>query len=225
MGFRPDLQAGPGYYTDGTTQAGQSFRATRDASLAVQETNGKWYELLSRGLLFEATTLTAGIAIIVAATTGNHPTLWNPTAAPGYNAQFARLTAARVSGTDAPGAWYWASTIGAGSTIATAGPIATFNYLANPPLNSLVGGTPASDPNMRWAASVCTFTAAPVFYAPVGITMFTGTVAAVIAEISLIIDYDGEMGVAPGSAISLCTQVATSTALYAVGLTYGYSRA
>lgn len=223
MGFRPDLQAGPGYFTDGATQSGQAFRASRDASLAVQETNGKWYELASRGLLYKATTLTAGIALIVAATTGNHPTLWNPTAAPGYNAQFARLSAARVSGTDAPGAWYWASTIAAGSTIATAGPVATFTNVAA--LNALVGGSPASDAIMRWAPAVNTYTAAPVFYAPVGITMFTGTVAAVIAEIQLMIDFDGTMGVAPGSAISLCTQVATSTALYAIDLTYAVSRA
>ena len=49
--------------------------------------------------------------------------------------------------------------------------------------------------------------------------------AAVIAEIQLSILYDGDLGVAPLSALSLCTQVATSTALYAVELSYQVSRA
>ena len=220
MGFRPDLIAGPQYFADGSTQSAQAFRAGRDGSLIVQESHGKYYEGLMRGKIFHATTLTAGIALIVSATSGNHPTLWNPTAAPGSNAELLKLTLARVSGTDAPGALYWCSTIGAGSTVATAGPIATFTYLTNPPLNALAGGTPSSDPLMRWAGSVCTFTAAPVFWAPAGITLFTGTMAAVIAEIAIAIDYDGEMGVAPGSALSLTTQAATTTALYAADLIY-----
>ena len=221
MGFTFTGAVGPSILNDGL-QPNFGIRAARDSSLVVQESHGKWTEQVSRGNVFHATTLTAGVAIIVAATTGNHPTLWNPTTS-GFGAEFIGLKIGRVSGTDAPGAWYWASTIAAGSTIATAGPVATFTNVAA--LNALVGGSPASDAIMRWAPAVNTYTAAPVFYAPVGITMFTGTVAAVIAEIQLMIDFDGTMGVAPGSAISLCTQVATSTALYSIDLTYAVSRA
>ena len=207
---------GPGNYGDGVAP-NQSARFGRDGSLAMQETHGKWYEQLSRGNMFHATTLTAGIALIVAATSGNHPTLWNPTTA-GFAAEFARLTAARVSATDAPGAWYWALTNPAGAALGV--PILTFTKVAV--VNGLTGGP--ADAVMQWAPAINTYTAAPVFYAPVGITMFTGTVAAVIAEMELIIDFDGQMGVGPNTALSLCTQVATSTALYAVDLAYSVSR-
>jgi len=188
----------------------------------VAESHGKWYEAASRGLVYHATTLTAGIALIVAATTGNHPSLWNPNSAGTFNAEFVKLVASRVSGTDAPGAWYWCSTNPAGAAIATGGPIATWTNVA--PLSGLLGPGVA-DSIMKWAPAVNTYTAAPVFYAPVGITMFTGTVAAVIAEIQLVIEYDGDLIVGPNSALSLTTQVATSTALYAVDLSYAVSRA
>jgi hypothetical protein len=54
--------------------------------------------------------------------------------------------------------------------------------------------------------------------------MFTGTVAAVVQEIQLLIDIDGGIALGPLSALSLCTQVATSTALYAIDLSYAVSR-
>lgn len=221
MGFRPDFLAGPAYFPDGATQSGQQFRAQRDGSLIVAESHGKWYEAASRGTVFHATTLTAGIALIVSATTGNHPTLWNPNSVGSFNAELVKIVAARVSGTDAPGAWYWCLTAPAGAAIATGGPIATFTNVA--PLSGLTG-VGAADAIMRWAPSINTYTVAPPFYAPVGVTMYTGTVAAVIAELQLVIEYDGDLIVGPNSALSLTTQVATSTALYAIDLAYNVAR-
>ncbi len=218
MGFTLSGQVGPGNISDGA-QPNQVARFGRDASLMVQESHGKWTEQVSRGNLYHATTLTAGVAIIVAATTGNHPTLWNPTPS-GFSAEFVSMKVGRVSGVDAPGAWYFCSTFPAGANIATAGPIATFTRVAV--VNALVGAP--ADALMNWAPAINTYTAAPVFWAPVGITMFTGTVAAVIAEIELDIEYDGQIALGPSSALSVCTQVATSTALYALDLAYAVTR-
>ena len=218
MGFTFTGAVGPSILNDGL-QPNFGIRAARDSSLVVQESHGKWTEQVSRGNVFHATTLTAGVAIIVAATSGNHPTLWNPTTA-GFGAEFISMHIGRVSGTDAPGAWYWASTFPAGAAIATGGPIATFTRVAV--VNGLVGG--AADAVMNWAPAINTYTAAPVFWAPVGITMFTGTVAAVIAEIELDLEFDGQIVLGPNAALSVCTQVATSTALYAVDLAYGIVR-
>lgn len=218
MGFTFTGAVGPSILNDGL-QPNFGIRAARDSSLVVQESHGKWTEQVSRGNVFHATTLTAGVAIIVAATTGNHPTLWNPTTA-GFGAEFIGLKIGRVSGTDAPGAWYWASTFPAGAAIASGGPIATFTRVAV--VNGLVGGP--ADAVMNWAPAINTYTAAPTFWAPVGITMFTGTVAAVIAEIQLDLEFDGQIVLGPNSALSVCTQVATSTALYAVDLAYGIVR-
>lgn len=218
MGFSFQGAVGPQNITDGFN-ANLGMRAARDGSFVVQESHGKWTEQVSRGNVYHATTLTAGVAIIVAATTGNHPTLWNPTTS-GFGAEFIGLKIGRVSGTDAPGAWYWASTFPAGSAIATGGPIATFTRVAV--VNGLIGG--AADAVMNWAPAINTYTVAPAFWAPVGVTMFTGTVAAVIAEIQLDIEFDGSIVLGPNAALSLCTQVATSTALYAVDLGYAVIR-
>jgi hypothetical protein len=218
MGFSFQGAVGPQNITDGFN-ANLGMRAARDGSFVVQESHGKWAEQASRGVVYHATTLTAGIALIVAATTGNHPTLWNPTTS-GFGAEFISLRAGRVSGTDAPGAWYWASTFPAGAAIATGGPIATFTRVAV--VNGLIGG--AADAVMNWAPAINTYTVAPAFWAPVGVTMFTGTVAAVIAEIQLDIEFDGSIVLGPNAALSLCTQVATSTALYAVDLGYAVIR-
>ena len=218
MGFTFSGAVGPSILNDGL-QPNLGVRSARDSSLVVQESHGKWTEQVSRGNVYHATTLTAGVAIIVAATTGNHPTLWNPTTS-GFGAEFIGLKIGRVSGTDAPGAWYWASTFPAGSAIATGGPIATFTRVAV--VNGLVGG--AADAVMNWAPAINTYTVAPTFWAPVGITMFTGTVAAVIAEIQLDIEFDGQIALGPSSALSVCTQVATSTALYALDLAYAVTR-
>ncbi len=221
MGFRPDFMAGPAYFPDGAMQSAQQFRAGRDGSLVVQESHGKWYEQLMRGNLFLAEVAVGGIALITTATTGNAPTLWNPTTPVGYNAEFARLALSRLSGTDAPGPLGWYSTAPAGSAIATGGPIATFTAVAA--ANALVGA--ASDQVMKWAPAINTFVAAPVFYHTAGIYLFTGTVAAVIAEIALQVDYDGMLGLGPNSALSLIAGSATTTALYWVGLTYCVSKA
>ena len=216
MGFSFTGAVGPSFLNDGL-QPNFGVRSSRDSSLVVQESHGKWTEQVSRGNVYHATTLTAGIALIVAATTGNHPTLWNPTQS-GFGAEFVRLTASRVSGTDAPGAWYFCSTFPAGSSTGVA--IATFTKVAV--VNGLVGGAP--DAVMLWAPAVNTYAAAPTYWAPVGITMFTGTVAAVISEIELIIDYDGQIVLGPNAALSICTQVATTTALYALDLAYAVTR-
>ena len=56
----------------------RELRLGYDAELITSDIHGRYYQAALNGNMFIATTLTAGIALIVAATTGNHPTLWNP---------------------------------------------------------------------------------------------------------------------------------------------------
>lgn len=177
--------------------------------------NGDFYAQLARGNVFVASTAAAGIALIVPATTGNHPTLWNP-AGSGFNLDIVAVELTYVSGNNAPTALEWAITSPAGSAIATGGPIATFTNVA--PVNALAGA--AADAVAKWAPAVNTYTAAPVFYRSAGISLFTGVAATAVAPFPLIARYNGDFGIAPGAALSLCSQAATTTALFQVSVTY-----
>lgn len=190
-------------------------RSGRMGDLIVSELHGKYYEQASRGRVFCGVTASTGIALIVPATTGNHPTLWNPLGS-GVNINLIRLELSYVSGNNAPTAIEWAQTTSTGNTVATGAPIATFTGVA--PVNAMLGGLATS--NVRWAPAVNTYTAAPVFVRPTGLSLFTGVAATAVAPFSMIVNYDGDFGIAPGVAISLCTQAATSTALFQVSVVW-----
>ena len=216
MGFRPDFLIGAQNVPDGS-QSGSAFRITRDGSLAVQETHGKYAEAASRGQVFHAVVGTAGIALIVSATTGGHPTLWNP-AGNLFNAEVLSLELGWISGATAPTAIYWMLTANAGAQIGTAAPIVTFTQVA--PVNALTNG--ATDKTMLWAPATNTFAAAPAFWKGTGIGLGTG--APTVVPSNIVFDYDGKVILAPGNALSLCSQAATTTALYSVDVTYLVAR-
>jgi hypothetical protein len=171
--------------------------------------------MTKRGNLYLAPSASAGIALIVPATTGGHPTLWNP-AGNLFNAVLVRLVLSYVSGANAPTAIEWAITNNAGSAIGTGAPIVTFTNV--PPTNAKLGGGNVS--TMKWAPTVNTFGAAPAYLCPTGIALDTMVAASTNAPFTTIIDYDGTMILTPGNALSLCAQAATTTALFQVALYY-----
>lgn len=156
-----------------------------------------------------------GIALIVPGTTGGHPTLWNP-ADSDVLVKVCRLELSWVSGNNAPGAVEWAYTLNAGSTHATGAPIATATLVA--PVGILGEG---SDNAAKWSPTTNTFTAAPVFLRPAGISLFTGIGTTAVAPFPLVVSYgEDELVIGPGAAISLCFQTTTTTALFQVGVTW-----
>lgn len=179
----------------------------------VAELHGKYYTMTKRGNLYLGSSASGGIALIVPATTGGHPTLWNPSGS-GFNAVLVRLQLSYVSGTNAPTAIEWAITNNAGSQVGTAAPVSTFTNV--PPTNAKLGSGNISA--MKWAPTVNTFAAAPAYLCPTGIALDTMAAASTNAPFVNIIDYDGTMILTPGNALSLCTQAATTTALFQVGL-------
>ena len=157
----------------------------------------------------------AGIAIIVPATTGGHPTLWNPTDS-GMYAHVRRLELSYVSGNNAPTAIEWAAVTNTGAAVATGAPIATATLVA--PVAKHGEGV---NNRVKWSPTTNTFTAAPVFVRPTGLSLFTGVASTAVAPFVLIAQYEqDDFVLAPGSAISLCTQAATTTALFQVGVTW-----
>ena len=210
MGFNFQGIVGPQNIPDGAV-GNLSLRAARDGSIVALPTA---QDYLARGKNLIATSATGGIALIVAATTGGHPTLWNPQGS-GVIAEFKKLSLTYISGNNAPGGLYWHITTNTGATAATAAPIATFTQVAM--VNALAGASVSS--SLRWSPTTNTFTAAPTFYAPTGISLFTGVAATAVAPFLLeALFQEGEMGVFAGNALSLCSQAATTTALFNVGI-------
>src|SRR3990167_3316600 len=93
-------------------------RTSIDGGKVVTGLHGTYYEQTARGRLYTGVSASGGIALIVPATTGGHPTLWNP-ADSGRNLSLIRLALSWVSGNNAPGAVEWASVTATGSAIAT----------------------------------------------------------------------------------------------------------
>lgn len=165
---------------------------------------------------FTGVSASTGIALIVPATTGGHPTLWNPQGSD-VNVHVRLLELSYVSGNNAPGAIEWAAVQNAGSTFATGAPIATATIVA--PNASVLGS--GSDNVAKWVPTTNTFTAAPAFLRPTGLSLFTGVAATAVAPFSLRAAYEQyDFVIGPGTAICLCTQAATTTALFQVAVTW-----
>lgn len=190
-------------------------RGGSEGQQIVSALHGSFYEQCSRGNVYLGRSASGGIAIIAPAAGGGHPTLWNPLGS-GVNLSIIALELSYVSGTAAPTALEWASTAPAGASAATGAPIATATLVAA--TNQLVGsGNVAKG---LWSPTTNTFTAAPVFFRGIGYGLKSGTAAAVTNGEQIIVRYDGDLVLAPGSALSLCSQAATTTALFQVGVVW-----
>jgi hypothetical protein len=167
------------------------------------------------GLKYTGVSASAGIALILPATGGGHPTLWNPQGS-GVNVAVRRLEMSWVSGNNAPGAVQWAHVLNAGTTHATGAPIATATIVA--PITTLMSG--ASN-KAKWSPTTNTFTVAPAYLRPAGISLFTGVAATAVAPFKLEANYENdEFLLGPGSAICLTFQTTTTTALFQVAVTW-----
>lgn len=183
--------------------------------LFVGKLHGDYHEISRRGRLYVATSATGGIALIVAATTGGHPTLINPIGS-GRVLSIRKLALAYVSGNNAPGSISWNSIedVGAQAATGVSSPILTAVPVAMVP--SRLGGP--VDHKGIWSPTTNTFTAAPAFYRPANLSLFTGVAATAVAPFTWGEEYDGDLEIAPGNALALVSQQATTTALFRVML-------
>ena len=188
---------------------------TVNGALSVSQNHGKYYDQAQDNRVYVGTSLTAGIALIVAATSGNHPTLWNP-AGSGRVVSLISLHLAYISGANAPGSLAWNHTLDAGAQVGTAGAILTGTKVAVQ--NANIGGPVGS--KAIWMPAINTYTAAPVDGRPIGLSLFTGLAATATIPFPLIERYDGDLTMQPGTALSLVTVNATTTALFRVTVVY-----
>jgi len=167
------------------------------------------------GRIFSGNSADAGIAIIAPATGGGHPTLINFAGSNCY-VLVRRLRVTYVSGTNAPVGLIWGKTTGIGASAATGTPLLTATSAAKEP--ALLGSGVTGNALVVWSPTVNTFTAAPTSpYRDTGISLFTGAAATAVAPFALAAE-EGFFGLYPGSAISLCSKGATTTALLRITL-------
>ena len=183
--------------------------------LLTSPVHGKYYYAAKNNRLYVATSATGGIALIVAAAAGGHPTLWNPQGS-GRVLSIRRLLLGYVSGANAPGSLAWNITENAGDSPATAGAIPTATKVAV--VNALAGGPVSS--KAWWSPTTNTFTAIPVYYRPTNLSLFTGAAATAVAPFTLGEEYDDDLMIAEGTALSLVAQQATTTALFRVTILF-----
>ncbi|MDO8534608.1 MAG: hypothetical protein Q7S17_07700 [Xanthobacteraceae bacterium] len=200
-------------HRDGST-ANTPWMLNRAQLMAEQ--HGKHYAAAAAGRLYLATSASGGIALKVPATGGGHPTLWNPLGS-GRIISIKSLELSWVSGNNAPGAVEWAITENAGAAAATGAAITAATLVA--PVNATAGEGLGTRKGL-WSPTTNTFTAAPVFYRPAGISLFTGVGTTAVAPFMLRVDYDGGMNIAESTALSLCFQTTTTTAVFQVGILY-----
>jgi hypothetical protein len=189
-------------------------RTSRDGAKIVAQAHGKYLEQAIRNRIYTGVSAVGGIALITTATTGNHPTLWNPSDSGRY-LSVVRLVLGYVSGNNAPTSLAWYTTLATGASAATAAPIATLTRVA--PVG-VVGGS--LDNKGVWSPTTNTFTAAPTYYRSSGLSLFTGVAATAAPPFLLRADYDGDLVLAPGTAISLCSVAATTTAVFQIALSW-----
>ncbi len=191
-------------------------RADNSGALVTVPLHGQHYEAARRGQAFFASSADDGIALITTATTGGHPTLWNPSGS-GVNLSIIRLELAWASGTQAPGQLEWNVIQNAGSSHATGASIVTATKVDASPC--LVGSGAAS--KAIWSPTTNSFLVAPPFLRSTGIALATAVVtAAGIGAVQLKADYDGDFVIAPDTAIALTAGNATTTALFVVTITW-----
>ncbi len=199
---------------DGLT-GNDADRTTRDGAKVVTALHGKYLEQTIRGRLYTGVSASGGIALIVPATGGGMPTLWNPSDSGRY-LSLVRLELSYVSGNNAPCALEWATTANTGAAVGTGAPIATLTRVA--PVGVLGG---ALDNKGVWSPTTNTFTTtAPAYLRPAGISLFTGVAATAVPPFVLRTDYNGDFVIAPGNSISLANQTTTTTALFQVAVTW-----
>lgn len=195
--MRSEGHVGPGNFPDNSDQI---LRVGNTGEQIVAALQGKFQEHMLRGNLFCYASAAAGVTLNVAG--NNQPTIWNP-ADSGRVFIPVRAYVGYVSGTNVAGHLAWAFQNRVGGNIGTAAPISVFTDITPQPLLLGAGGVPKT----RFATTV-TFTAAPTYLRPFGVNTAAMAAATAVAPFPMIDDFDGMMGVMPGSALQLCANAA-----------------
>ncbi len=201
-----DLLVGPQNVVDG---AGITGRGGNQGEAITGLMTGQYYEQTMRGRTFLYSV--ASQALLLSATTGGHPTVFNP-AGSGVIFVPVSLCIGFISGTTVIGSANIATTTGAGAGAATGAAILTATAVA---AKTAFRGCPTVFASgVIWSPTTNTFTAAPTVEYSTGIEL--GAVAPSAGSGVYSHDFNGRLAYYPGTAMSVVNSVTTSTALFSI---------
>ena len=184
-----------------------------DRALLTADRHGQNYNAARNDRMFAGLSATGGIALIAAAAGGGHPTLFTPAGSKRVISIKALKLGYVTAGANAPGSLAWNITENAGANIGPAGAAiltATRVAVRNLQVGSVKLGV------AYWSPTTNTFTAAPVYHRPIGLSLLTAISTTAVAPFPWREYYDGDNLIMPGAALSLVTVQATTTALFRV---------
>ncbi len=195
---------GPQRCPDGNSP--QTIRLGNQGEIITGEMSGKYFEQTLRGNTFLYGV--ASQALLLSATTGGHPTVWNPS---GSGVLFVplSLTIGFISGTTVIGSVNIADTVQAGSGISATAAIKTATLVA--PVSALRGSGKTSQ--MLFSPTTNTFLVAPVVNYSTGLNLGAAAPTGTGTYEHL---FNGRLAFPPGTAMSVVYSVTTSTALFSV---------
>lgn len=203
-----ELEVGPSRAPDNTVTRA---RGGNQGEIITGEMSGKHFEQCLRGKTFNYTV--ASQALLLAATTGGHPTVINPMGSQ-YLFIPLSLTIGFISGTTVIGSVVIGDTLNVAGAPATGGPILTATLAT--PVGAFRGSGPNVKSNMLWSPTTNTFTAAPTINEATAINL--GAADPTNSGGPHKHYFDGLTIYGPGSAMSICYSVTTSTALFNITL-------
>lgn len=175
-----------------------------ERALITQDRGGRWMHAAKQGRGFVGTAAATGVILPIFSNTAQVFGIWNP-AGSGVNAIIASLRATYVSGTGAAGGYIFGVTKNAGASLATGG-ISVFTEAAPDPM--ILGG-PTGGNKCRFTGSAATVLA-PTIGRSLGISQLVTTAAdATNVTFSFEVLFDGDLIVAPNTAIWLAGNIAT----------------
>jgi hypothetical protein len=183
----------------------QPPRLSKFGETVTHEQNGQFFENTLNGQTFIYSI--ASQALILTNTTGNSLTVWNPSGSGKIFVPIS-LTITYISGTLVVGGVVIATTLNAGANIGTGAPIPTATLVA---AKSALRGGNVGQSVMNFAPTTITFTAAPVVEYATQINY--NTTAGWLPQATEF--FNGKLAYYPGSAMTVCYTVTTSTALFA----------
>lgn len=191
------LPAGPGIQN----QPGGQF-----AEGIVSEVLGKYYYLTKLGVVYNLSTLVAGVAVPISTATAQTFGIWNPAGSP-RNCVPLLYLASYVSGTTVGGAVGLSRLPNAGAAIGAAGAPITA-WTDTPPVNQLMG---LAAGYVRGTLAATTIAA--TWFQTLGISEYAAIAASAINAIQVAYDFQGSLIIPPNNAVFVTASAASGALL------------
>lgn len=178
---------------------------------------GKFYDDAKAGRVFTGNSAAGGLVLPIYSATAQLFGFWNQSHS-GVNLEILRVRGTYVDTTGASGGFVWGLLRNAGSNMGTAAPISAFTPTV--PERGLVGSSTGGNKVLFTGSAATVTTGLMVLGRQLGVNQLVLTATdATNSVFNFKEDYDGDLVVAPGTAIFLCGNISTLSK-WAVSVTW-----